>query len=490
MESVIEKFMQKPTKLVSEIGLFIRDITPHLMSLNEQLDNPEFVRRHPTLLGLIAKCLEALMEIVLKQYKAYNDYHNMTSTGPLNCIMGVFMIMQYFAVLIEDRIDNSLKPWQIRTSAKEMLYIVKSKMCISDKPIKSYNLDDMTMALYVASVRWYRLDWQCHEEIERYLLGLFHRLCLLSVCVDEEINNIVSGKDGVIRDEREIENEVHRINVIRSRSSMQLFRMLYLLRFIKNIHKVIVPTDKDDEVWRQVEHLRRYSADLIKILSKTREAKTEIYSVFPKLLQLHGDVENFINKRGLENARPNSLLMTVRPEAQQSMTLLHQFVILSNVQTMMNDDDPDHFNKYTRYECIYMLILKTYMINMALKDTKTDKKSDIDFFRDFVVHEMDIPHFLDRIMSTHEPVVLQLFGKLHVYFDKKLYICHCVEMAVIMWARLILHDLGGRIGTSDISKPLKNLLGILSAEDQQLVSDMASTFSAINIVGKGKIVID
>ena len=88
------------------------------------------------------------------------------------------------------------------------------------------------------------------------------------------------------------------------------------------------------------------------------------------------------------------------------MTLMHQFVILESVQRNMHDEDEDHFKRFTRMEHSYMLIFKAYMINMAIKDTKTEKKVDIDFFKDFIIYEHDILHFYDRFSKHDEPVVL------------------------------------------------------------------------------------
>ena len=486
MEDLITKFIEKPTKLVSEVGMFMKDITPYLMNLNEQLEDKKFLAQHPTLFDLMAKCLVYLLDMLLRQFKAFFDYHNMKSTGPLNCAMGVFMLMQNFVALMEDRVDNKHKPWQMHTSAKDLPFLLANKLCVSDKLVKSYTHDEMTMALYVLGVKWVGIDWRGHAELEQYLLGLLHRLCMLCICVDKTIHDIATGADGATRDKREIENEIYRINVLRSRACMQLFKMLYIVRFIASADKVMVPTDKDDEIWRQVEHLRTYSIDLVKILTKTREAKAEIYAALPKIMILYGDVEMFVNKRGLENARPNSLLMTVRSEAQQAMTLMHQFVILESVQRNMHDEDEDHFKRFTRMEHSYMLIFKAYMINMAIKDTKTEKKVDIDFFKDFIIYEHDILHFYDRFSKHDEPVVLHIMGKMHVFFKGKLYMCNCIEMAVVIWARLILNNCGGRIGTSDVTKQMRNILGVRLGEED-LAADITVMVADMHIVSKGKI---
>ena len=134
----------------------MKDITPYLMNLNEQLEDKKFLAQHPTLFDLMAKCLVYLLDMLLRQFKAFFDYHNMKSTGPLNCAMGVFMLMQNFVALMEDRVDNKHKPWQMHTSAKDLPFLLANKLCVSDKLVKSYTHDEMTMALFTfwASSGW------------------------------------------------------------------------------------------------------------------------------------------------------------------------------------------------------------------------------------------------------------------------------------------------------------------------------------------------
>jgi len=477
MQEVLQRFIDKPPQLASSIGIFIREIAPHLIVVNEALEDMDVVDRNHNLLHTICLSLPVILDVMITNFKQLMDYHSMNTTGPCNGVMGLFFIMSYLIVIIEDRVDVPLrKPWQIMTPAKNIGNLMQYKLVTSEKPIKSYTKDDLNKAMNVLAVYWYYLD---HEIVglEEYLLGLLHRLCLISTCVDDDIEVISTCRDKIPRDAKEIESTVFRIVTSRSRQVVTIARMLWLLRLAAKMEKVPEKGDEADK--KCIALIREYTMETVKVLSKTREAKSEIREVFPRLAQLHGDVEMFVNNRGMENARPASLIMSVRPESQQAISQMHQFVILELIAAKMKDEEPDYFDKFTRYEHIYALLLKTYVMNMALKD------HNVDFFKDYIIYEMNLPFFYDRIANSREPVVIQLFSKLHVYFEGKLHVCSCIEMAIVTWLRIVLYRLHGRLNRQDLSNTLKHLLGITPAGNTQ-----QSILVANSIINRGDIIID
>ena len=482
MEHFLTEFVKKPPLLPSGLGLFIKEITPYLLGTNEAFEDQEYLNNHRQLLQTICRALPVMLDLQLKTFKQNIENHNLESTI-CSGMMGLFFVMSYLVIIIEDRVESG-KPWRLGVAADVIGNgtLIEHKLVSSAKPIKSYTRDDMSRALYVLAVYWYRLDSSVLG-LEEYLNALFHRMCILSVSYDEDIEKITTGADGVARDAKEIENTVMRLVTSRSRHVVQILRMLWLLRFQKNTCEIIEedPLIQDENNIRCMARMREFGAKTVKVLSRTREAKAEVREVFPRLAQLHGDVETFVNIRGMENARPVSLLMTVRPESQQAISQVHQFVLLERIQEKMNDEDPDYFDKFTRFEHIYAVLLKAYIVNMALKE------HNINFYKDYVVYEMNLPFFADQIARCNEPVLVQLFSRLHVLFRGKIYKCACIEMAIVTWLRLVLHQLSGRLNKVDVTKAIKFLLGQLNAAEEH---HNQTVILAHNIVTKGKIVVD
>ena len=475
METLINNFITNTPKLVSGVGQFINDVAPLLIELNEKIDEPAYAEKRVPLMQKMVKSTFVMLDLMLSHFMEFSDYHSMSATGPWNGIMALFTTMAYFNGIVEDRVSNKSKPWQMWASAKTLPFLIKNRVVISDDMIKSYTHEHMHMALHVLAVRWYRMEI-AHPDLEKYLLALIHRQCILLVSEDKEIDTILKCADGVPRDDKERENDVFRMMTMRCRRCMQLIRMYYLVKFPS---RFTVKTESRVRNPDSINRLRIYTSEMIKILSKSRDAKSELRTVFPKLILLHGDVEAFINARGMENARPVSLLMTVRPEAQQAIAQLDQFLILQKVADNMRDDDPLYFDKFTRYEHAYLITLKTYVINMVLK------KHDIDFFRDYIVYELDIPYFCNEFTRKNEPVLIQLFGRIHVYFSNHIYMCNCIDAAIVTWIDIVLNELGGRLCRRDLTETLQHLLGGQFSNQ----TDMP-IFGSTALVSKGKIIID
>lgn len=429
-----------PPKLVSAVGKFQLDIVPLLEGLNEYF---EMVTVNTArIFGLVVKTIKTLLDISVRNFDEFCKYQNMPHESPWSTVMGIYTIMASLVLIIEDRwltFNPELPvPWKCLESAHSFEYILVNEMCCCDRPIKSYTVSEMVMALRLLGVYWYRL--QPCDELHTYLHALLHRACILSVHPgDDSVHDVEE-----LREPYKIEGEVQpglfqMTNTGIRQFGMQLVRMILLVEFTRARFAVSEAPPMPDKI----EAIRAYMKTSAGTLSKTRDMKAELTAMFPAMMINQGDAEEFVRQRGMEEGRYMSVIMTVKSEVQQAYTHLHQFMLLDKLATLTRDEEPGYFDRWTRAEHAYVVLLKAYIMNIPLTEEKTN------FFNDFLVLEVDIPQHLNKLVRNRvEPVVIQLFGKLHVFHRNTVHLCTCVEHAFAMWYQLIVAHHAGTISSS------------------------------------------
>jgi hypothetical protein len=362
----------------------------------------------------------------------------------------LFVVMATLATMVQERVI-AIKPdnrhWLIwhagPDSAQDMKYVLRNELVVSTGPILRYTRAEVDKAQYVLATQWYLLE--PHPDLLTYLHMLLRRACVLVATPDSDIMDL--------HDEQEIEKQM----IERTRIGMTLVRMLLLAEFASSRRPAPAlsgPYVRECEP--AIASVRAYMDGQVKLLASTREAKSELAAVFPRFAVFHGDIEAFVKTRGMESARAASVLMSVRSETQQAIGKLHQFLLIENLLRRSNDEDPAYFNRITRYEHIYAILLQTYAFGVAFRGLRTP----IDFLRDFVVLEHDLPIYLRKINLTKEPVLIMLFGRLHVYHNNVVIVCTSVAMALVVWLRVVLFTMKGMLMRNNVSAICRQLLGI------------------------------
>ena len=447
---ILAQVNESPPRLVSAVGKFLMEFEPLVLELNMYFEIATVVAIR--MFNLVERTINTLLEISIRGFDDFSLYHNMHSESPWSTLMGVFTVMAELLVIIEDRWplyrSHSTKPWQCVDSAHSFEYILSNNMCSSSRPIKSYTMHDMVVALKLLSTHWYRLE--PNDQLHTYLYALLHRGCILVAHPGPDtVHNIDSlrspsvcasgGANGTY------EANSHAIRLI----SMQLVRMILLVEMTrKRFVCVDAPAMGED-----VAGIRRFMRKHADTLARTREAKAELTVLFSRLMISHGDSERFVQIRGIESARPMSVIMTVKPETQQSYMHLHQFLLLDRIIAVTADEEPGYFDRWTRAEHAYTVLLKIYLMNTALM------QYGINFFNNFFVLELDLPVFANKIMhNRREPLLIQLFGKVHVFHKNQIHRCTSIEHALAMWMRLVVRDHAGTIQRRNITRSINDVL--------------------------------
>jgi hypothetical protein len=427
-----------PPKLVSAVGRFQLDIVPLLPTLNEYFE--AVTQNTSRIFTLVERTVKTLLDMCVRNFDEFEKYQNMPNESPWSTVMGIYVIMASLILIMEDRwltFHPELPvPWKCMESSHSIEYILVNEMCCCDRPIKSYTVSEMVMALRLLGIYWYRL--QPCDDLHTYLHALLHRSCILSVHPGgERVHDVEDMREEYTEGEEEGLYQMTNTGI--RNFAMQIVRMILIVEFTRSRFAVQDAPLMADKVATVREYMRTNAA----ILSKTRETRADLTSIFPAMMINHGDAEEFVKQRGIERGRYMSVIMTVKPEVQQAYTHLHQFMILDKLATLTRDEEPDYFDKWTRAEHAYTILLKAYIMNIPLTDEKTN------FYSDCLAFEVDIPSQLNKLARNRvEPVVIQLFGRLHVYHRGTVHLCTCVEHAFVMWYHLIVTHHGGVIASA------------------------------------------
>lgn len=440
--------IEHPPRLPSHAGDVLSAFAGVFFEFNYALDTCTPDTRIIAVTATI-EAMQALVRAMCHNYEDFSKYKNRNAAGPWSTIMALFVVVANFAVIVEDR-QPTPRLWQCSRTALDLAYIAENELCVTPtRPVKSYTVKDMTVALHLLGLRWYALTF--HPALSTYIYGLFHRALILAAH---------PGPDTVFNDPVYVQPVPDNAGLCQLSTaglrlfSMQLIRMLFLTTLEpittpapRNItHPMLTPVAAAAGV-------RRFMVAQVAVLARTRDAKKELAARFPHLMLIHGDPEEFTRLRGMEKGRAQTVLMALRSHTQQAYAKLQQFLLLDKLIQLTSDDEPDHFDKWTRGQHAYMLLLKTYIMNMALTPL------GIDFFKDYVVFELDLPHFINHFAHANEPLVIQLFGKLHVHYRKRIHICASVEHALALWCHIVLTHLGGILNNKHIAPALHAILG-------------------------------
>lgn len=478
--SVLREYDTIPDKIFLSVGTYVSKLNKHIRSLHEYLISFNTSKPTPTakvIYTMTTDIIQNMKNRMVRNFNAYCKYIRLRSDGPWSVVMVLFCLMSNLVVIVEDVRDafgSDKEPWRCEAPATDLPYILNGNMCVSRSCIKSYTVDELRAALYLIALHWHGLS--AHVELTRYMNALLHRACMLvshpsylkvmnNTQLCSPLQTVSKGQAASTAISND--TQLYRVNYNGVRFfSMQLIRMFVTIDIahrlqIEDTVGTFYGNDAASAV-TDITNIRTFIYDQVDVIADSNEMRSELTGSFSRLVVMHGDSETFINSRGLENARPQTVLMTVRPETQEAYSVLHQFLLYKKMAELTKEEEPDYFQRWTRAEHAYTVLLKLIMVNMPLKET------GVDFFKDFVCYDIDLPHHINNIIEMREPKVIQLFGRMHVTFEGKLYMCTCIEQAIAVWMRVVISKLQGTLSRVRISDKLSMMLGIsLDAQTPQ-----------------------
>lgn len=473
---VLSTFCANPPRLLVHVGSFIRDISPFVYDLHYYFETNHNTDRQRALFALVSTTITVIVETMLDNYCEFCHYHTMKNTGPCNTLMGLLVIMSLLVAIVDDKWalaerwtvycrPTDKKPLKIAASAETFPYLMRNGCIVSPVAVCGYTFSELTMAMQTLGLNWYKLEPV--DEVETYIKGLLHRWCVISASPSKSMQAAQTNASV----------DVNKWLTDRLRTGIQLVRMLWPFHFFRvneQIDPVAALFGGDQRlVNANIENLRAKILETVIELSKTRGVKSEIVTKLQRLLVLYGDPEQFVNTRGLERAQASVMIMTVRPEIFPEMTRFYKSALMTNMCKLMKEEDAEYYKKYTYMEHMFAVLMKTYTLNSLLAS------HELDFFKDFVAYEMDIPLFYREFRAKQEPLLLCFFSRMCVFFDKKVYMCTSVEMAIVVWAKLIMTKLSSRLKQRDMSVSLLSLIGMTQYKERT-VETLTHVFTSGN----------
>lgn len=473
---VLSAFCTTPPRLLVHVGSFIRDFSPLVYDLHYYFETNLNTERQRALFGLVSTTINIMLETMLANYREFCQYHTMKCTGPSNTLMGLLILMSMLVAIVEDEWPTTTrwktycdptekKPMKIDVAADTFPYLLRSGVVITTTPVCKYSSTDMAKAMQALSLNWYKLE--PNEVVETYIKGLLHRWCVIAASPSKTMQAIQA--DSSI--------DTNKWLTDRLRTGIQLIRMLwpfYFFRVNERTDPVATLFAGDQRlVAANIENLRAKILDVVMDLSKTRGVKSELVTKLQRVLVFYGDPEKFVNTRGLEGAQASVMIMTVRPEIFPEMTRFYKSALMPNMCKLMKEEDADYFAKYTYMEHMFAVLLKTYTINSFFAT------HELDFYKDFVSYEYEIPLYYHEFRSRQEPVLLNIASRMYVFFDKKVYPCASVEMAIVVWVRIVMTKLSSRLKQRDMSAALLSLVGMTQYRERT-VETLTHVFTSGN----------
>lgn len=426
---------------------------------------------------VIDNLLDVLVGCTLKNMAEHCVPFSMKDEMPWPATMAIFQVIGLLLVVGEDvRIilpnpQHRHHKWKSRVSAMDNAYVAKMRLCVTDTPLDRYTMLDLDGTLWVISVNQHCI--QPCDELEKFFFALLYRAAMISAQPgwgdNHNIPELCTQTDEVRP------QDGRRQLIANSKFNRRMGGTLFRLLFSARIFKIMRPGIANpwgaprrsivDVALDYIPNVRRYICFQADMVLRASAAKTEISQGLARVMLTFGDLERFIERRGVEMPRFQSVLMEVKtPMTQQYWARTGEFIRFDRVVACMREDDPggddEYFSRYTALHHAYALLTKTYLINTAFTEF------DIDFFKDFIVWENELPHKLKEIEEVLFPVIIHVFGKMHVVYKARTFKCICVEHAISLWFIVIRTFMRSQLRDRNIFKAIDAVINNRTSDDQ------------------------
>lgn len=377
----------------------------------------------------------------------------------------------------QDRMIYRLAPMNMTTAIRDMGLCIDAK-----KDVSTYSVKDIIVALRLTSLEWWRLTPSVH--LLKYILGLIHRGCLVMSRVGSEaINNMrnmrkplnitIKKVDGKHVTEQKMTGNYDFLRRLAGGAT----QMIVVLRWRMKIE--IAPSlstmlekpglDDPETVAKACDainaQMTRAMQDMIDAPTLHRERR----DAFNISAMNFGDLDIFVEKCNSDPQKPIDVVFTAKPsDAQNAWMMLNQSVNWLGL-CAMREDTPgfiQHYNDiYTFGQHFYSQDLKLY-----LAETYT-RKGTCNLCVDFFVTENRFVKEIMKAMEDTHPVLVRVFGRTHVIYEKRLHPCTSIEHAIYVWAMIMRHAKKGVVNKVNIDSIDMPCIGDLLNEKKKYHED-------------------
>jgi hypothetical protein len=421
----------------------------------------EFVNTHPArtihqrrAFDACVAGIDALLACMVRNFDTMCNFVNMRLVSPWSACMGLFSVMARLVVIVEDtwtvyRPNDAGPRWRCSASALTWGYIATEALCVTDGRVKSYPLSDLLRTLDLLALQWYRIT--PHPDVRAFMYALLHRACIVVAHPGHaRVFDVPKYVAQIPQPQGQPPLFVLNDDGVRAVST-PIIRMLCIVDIGCRCPDMPLPL-ADALLERSVAAVRRYMRTQIRLVMKMNTFKAEIAANFARYMIVHGDVEKWTFKRGIEAARAPSLLMTVRAYTQPAYAMLRQFAMVDKMVELMDEREPTYFQRWTRAEHAY-----SHLCKLSVAGTPVAAHGIL-LLQDYVIPELEIPGALPKFSRVHHPTIIQTMGRMHVFWEKKIIRCACIEQAIAIWALLILNQMGGILAQKYVAPGLRTLL--------------------------------
>jgi hypothetical protein len=368
---------------------------------------------------------------------------------PASGVMLLYLCTASIAVVLDSLHTKTNGPadatWAVKGPPTR--YVCESLLCaVANTPVCEYSTSQVLAATQLVAMRWYQLDPQ--PALLAYLLGLVHRgFVLVSKPGTEH-----SHDDPAMRNPAALPGYPQGLwagnwDLLR-RLAGGLSRMVAITRF-----RLLTP--KGDLGPAPPLSLDRINTALTKEVIKLefiQSIRRELKNLCNTSGLWFGDLDVFVEQCNTDPPKPLDVIFNAKPQdIQQAWMYLNSATVLERLCNM-REDAPCYHNVYTYMHHFYMQNMKLYAADMLTKERQ------VKLLADHCVAEQDFVGARATIAESPLPVLLQNFGKYHVFHRGELFVCGSVEQALLTWVLLVQQRHESLVDGSNMTGPFAKLL--------------------------------
>jgi hypothetical protein len=343
--------------------------------------------------------------------------------------------------------------------------IIAMGLCVENRvPIGKYTVSKLLKAIRAVSMNWTTLEPS--TTLLWYLLMLARR----GFVVMNQPGHLETHNFEPMRKEVVVGAETYysgNWDLLR-RLSGGLVRMIAALRF----RLTVAPLDRPLPTKLQCDALTKILVEEARKMEYMPTVRSESRALFNLSALEYGDMELYVENCNDDPAKPLDIIFTTKPpDIQQAWTQLNIAVIFHKLAEL-REDEPFFAQIYSPAYRFYSQNTKLLVVESFLK------LNTINFLGDYTIPEQVFISEKLNILRADSPLLLQSMGKFHVLYKERLCSCASLEIAIIVWADIILSTMSEKLNGINISEQLNRMLGRFSIYSKDNCWDNVSDATA------------
>lgn len=406
---------------------------------------------------LMCNAVTHLMHGIRCNIGALLKRHKMRASKPMSVGACVFIdvshMLSILEVFPEESFPDKFAFRPLRTTSVSIASVLEQYLAINSVVhVCDYSLSTCIDAYNLLAERWDRLTFS--RGIERYILGLLHRMAIL----------VAKPHPEKILDDpklcKQIAEGIFCMNADGIRYAFSpCIRMWHMMTLFRT-------TPHLSGSRRNLYPLQRRLNEEITRLAAVDETKKEVTRLCEKSLIYYGELETFIRLRIMEAAEPYSIRMCKIAESQIFITNMYSQIELRDGLIDIEESDPRYRMQIPMSTHIFYMTAKLYAFDAMLNSRFIAIKARLEFMETFVVDEHDFVVDTTNYLSNGLPMVIIIQNRTVLLYDLKFYVCTSTEQTLMSWLELMISEKGGKVNGVDFTSVMKD---IINAVDERKV---------------------